>query len=167
MADSIEAVRRALADRYRVERQLGAGGTAIVYLALDLRHERPVAIKVLRAELAAALGVERFLREIRTAATLTHPHLVSLLDSGVVESGTGVPSPWYAMPFVDGESLRDRLTREGQLPIEDAVRIAREVAGALAHAHHHGLIHRDIKPENVLLAGGQALLADFGIARAI
>ena len=151
----------ALADRYRLERELGAGGMATVYLAQDLRHDRKVAIKVLRPELAAIIGAERFLREIKTIATLQHPHILGLIDSGEVQ-GTA----YYVMPFVEGESLRDRLTREKQLPITEAVRIATAVAAALDSAHRHGVIHRDIKPENILLHDGAALVADFGIALA-
>ena len=151
----------ALADRYRLERELGQGGMATVYLAHDLKHDRKVAIKVLRPELAAIIGAERFLREIKTIATLQHPHILGLIDSGEVQ-GTA----YYVMPFVEGESLRDRLTREKQLPITEAVRIATEVAAALDYAHRHGVIHRDIKPENILLHDGAALVADFGIALA-
>ncbi len=151
----------ALSDRYRIERELGAGGMATVYLAEDLKHGRKVAIKVLRPELAAVIGAERFLREIKTIATLQHPHILGLIDSGEV-NGTA----YFVMPFVDGESLRDRLTREKQLPIGDAVRLATEVAGALDYAHRHGVIHRDIKPENIMLHDGSALVADFGIALA-
>ena len=152
----------ALADRYRIERELGAGGMATVYLAHDLKHDRKVAIKVLRPELAAVIGAERFLREIKTIANLQHPHILGLIDSGEVH-GTA----YYVMPFVEGESLRDRLTREKQLPITDAVRLASEVAAALDYAHRHGVIHRDIKPENVMLHDGSALVADFGIALAV
>lgn len=152
----------ALSDRYRIERELGRGGMATVYLAEDLRHQRKVALKVLDPELAAVLGAERFLAEIRTTANLQHPHILGLFDSGAVEG-----SLFYVMPFVEGESLRDRLTREKQLPVEDAVRIAREVADALQYAHEHGVIHRDIKPENIMLQGGHALVADFGIALAV
>ncbi len=152
----------ALADRYRLERELGAGGMATVYLAHDIKHDRKVAIKVLRPELAAVIGAERFLREIKTIANLQHPHILGLIDSGKV-NGTA----YYVMPFVEGESLRDRLNREKQLPITDAVRLATEVAGALGYAHRHGVIHRDIKPENILLHDGLALLADFGIALAV
>ncbi|HVL16750.1 MAG TPA: serine/threonine-protein kinase [Gemmatimonadales bacterium] len=151
----------ALADRYRIERELGQGGMATVYLAQDLRHHRQVAIKLMRPELAAVIGAERFLSEIRTTANLQHPHILPLFDSGEVD---GVL--YYAMPFVEGESLRDRLSREKQLPIADAVRIATEVASALDYAHRHGVIHRDIKPENILLHHGSALVADFGIALA-
>ncbi|MGE5102605.1 MAG: protein kinase domain-containing protein, partial [Deltaproteobacteria bacterium] len=152
----------ALADRYIILRELGAGGMATVYLARDVKHDRDVAVKVLRPELAAALGAERFLAEIKTTANLQHPHILPLHDSG--EAGGSL---FYVMPFVQGESLRDRLTRERQLPVDDAVRIAREVADALAYAHERGVIHRDIKPENILLQGGHALVADFGIALAV
>ncbi len=152
----------ALADRYRVERELGAGGMATVYLARDLRHDRAVALKVLRPELAAALGPGRFLREITTTAQLAHPHILPLLDSG--EAGGML---FYVMPYVEGESLRGRLERERQLPLDDALQIACEVADALSYAHSHGVIHRDIKPENILLQGGHAVVADFGIARAV
>jgi serine/threonine-protein kinase len=152
----------ALADRYRIERELGAGGMATVYLARDLKHDRDVAIKLLHADLGAALGGDRFLSEIRTTARLQHPHILPLLDSGEADGLL-----YYVMPVVAGETLRARLERERQLPIPDAVRIAREVAGALDYAHRHGVIHRDIKPENILLHDGQALVADFGIALAV
>jgi serine/threonine-protein kinase len=152
----------ALADRYTIERELGQGGMATVYQAHDPRHDRKVAIKVLRRELAAVIGAERFLREIKTIANLQHPHILGLIDSGEVD-GTA----YYVMPLVEGESLRDRLNREKQLPIADAVRLATEVAAALDYAHRHGVIHRDIKPENVLLHDGSALVADFGIALAV
>jgi eukaryotic-like serine/threonine-protein kinase len=148
--------------RYRVERELGTGGMATVYLAHDVRHDRKVAIKVLHPELAAAIGGERFLSEIRTTAKLQHPHILPLLDSG---EASGLL--FYVMPFVAGETLRSRLERERQLSVTDAVRIAREVADALSHAHAHGIIHRDIKPENILLQDGHALVADFGIALAV
>jgi len=151
----------ALADRYRIERELGQGGMATVYLAQDLKHDRQVAVKVLRPELAAVIGAERFLSEIKTTANLQHPHILPLFDSGAVDSFL-----FYVMPFIEGESLRDRLSREKQLPISDAVRIATEVAGALDYAHRHNVIHRDIKPENLLLHDGRALVADFGIALA-
>ena len=159
----------ALADRYRLDRELGQGGMATVYLAEDLKHHRKVALKVLRPELAAAIGAERFLAEIRTTANLQHPHILPLFDSGTTEGpDTSGPSMlYYVMPYVEGESLRDRLAREQQLPIDDALRIAREVASALDYAHRHGVIHRDIKPENILLHDGQALVADFGIALAV
>src|SRR3954467_12042036 len=156
-----DSLRTALGDRYRLERELGQGGMATVYLAEDLKHRRQVAIKVLRPELAAVIGAERFLREIQTIATLQHPHILGLIDSGEV-NGTA----YYVMPFVDGESLRDRLRREQQLPVSDAVRLATGVAAALDYAHRHGVIHRDIKPENILLHDGRALVADFGIALA-
>ncbi|HTI04226.1 MAG TPA: serine/threonine-protein kinase, partial [Gemmatimonadales bacterium] len=152
----------ALAERYRVERELGAGGMATVYLAHDLRHDRSVAIKVLHPELGAALGGERFLSEIKTTARLQHPHILPLLDSG--DAGGLL---YYVMPYVPGETLRARLERERQLPIDDALRIAREVADALGAAHALGIVHRDIKPENILLQGGHALVADFGIALAV
>src|SRR5437870_10811539 len=162
MAELLARLRGALADRYAIERELGHGGTATVYLAQDLKHGRSVAIKVLRPELAAALGAERFLREIEIAARLTHPHILALHDSGAAGGLL-----YYVMPYLEGESLRDRLNRERQLPIEEAVRIAREVASALSHAHSHDVVHRDIKPENILMSGGEAVVADFGIARAI
>ena len=159
---STVGLRTALADRYRIERELGAGGMATVYLAHDLKHDREVAIKVVHQELAAALGGERFLAEIKTTARLQHPHILPLLDSG--DAGGLL---YYVMPFVAGESLRDRLSREKQLPIEDAVRIAKEVADALGYAHALGVVHRDIKPENILLQGAHAAVADFGIALAV
>ncbi len=162
MTEAPEQLRRALADRYAIERVLGAGGMATVYLARDVKHERLVAIKVLRPELAAALGHDRFLREITTTANLRHPHILPLYDSGETDGFL-----FYVMPFVDGESLRDRLRREKQLPLDDALRIAREVADALSYAHAHGVVHRDIKPENILLESRHAVIADFGIARAI
>ena len=156
-----ERLAAALADRYRVERQLGAGGMATVFLAHDLRHDRQVAVKVLREELAAVIGAERFLAEIRTTANLQHPHILPLFDSGTVDG-----TVFYVMPYVEGESLGDRLNRETQLPVEEAVRIAKEVAHALDYAHRRGVIHRDIKPDNILLQDGSALVADFGIALA-
>jgi Tol biopolymer transport system component len=152
----------ALAARYRIERELGAGGMATVYLAHDVKHERDVAIKVLHPDLGAALGGDRFLSEIRTTARLQHPHILPLLDSGEADGLL-----YYVMPLVSGETLRARLTREKLLPVDDALRIAREVADALGHAHAIGIIHRDIKPENILLQGGHALVADFGIALAV
>ncbi len=161
MTTAVERLTTALSDRYRIERELGAGGMATVYLAQDLRHDRQVALKVLRPELAAVIGAERFLHEIKTTANLQHPHILPLFDSGTVDG-----TVFYVMPFVQGETLRDRLGREKQLPIDDAVRITREVASALDYAHRHGVIHRDIKPENILLHDGQALVADFGIALA-
>ena len=162
MTEVLPRLTAALAERYRIERELGVGGMATVYLAHDMRHDRDVAIKVLHPDLGAALGSERFLAEIRTTARLQHPHILPLLDSG--EADTLL---YYVMPYVMGETLRERLTRERQLPIEDAVRIAREVADALGEAHEHDIVHRDIKPENILLHGGHALVADFGIALAV
>jgi len=160
--DVPETLRLALADRYAIERELGQGGMATVYLAEDLKHHRRVAIKVLRPELAATLGAERFLREIELSARLAHPNILPLHDSGAADGYL-----YYVMPYVEGESLRDRLSREKQLPVDEAVRIAREVADALGYAHARGVIHRDIKPENVLLQSGHAVVADFGIARAV
>jgi serine/threonine-protein kinase len=162
MTEQVSRLGAALSDRYLIERELGAGGMATVYLAQDLRHDRRVAIKVLRPELAAVIGAERFVREIKTIAALQHPHILGLIDSGEV-NGTA----YYVMPFVEGESLRDRLNREQQLPVAEAVRLAGEVADALDYAHRHGVIHRDIKPENILLHDGHALVADFGIALAV
>jgi Tol biopolymer transport system component len=160
--DVLDSIRSSIADRYRVERELGAGGMATVYLAHDLKHDRDVAIKVLHSDLGAALGADRFLGEIRTTARLQHPHILPLLESG---DANGLL--YYVMPFVAGETLRARLERERQLPIADALRIAREVADALAAAHENGIVHRDVKPENILLQGGHALVADFGIALAV
>jgi len=158
----IAGLTAALASRYTVGRELGAGGMATVYLARDLKHDRDVALKVLRPDLAAVLGAERFLEEIHISARLDHPHILTLIDSG--ESDGFV---WYVLPYVRGESLRAKLTREKQLSIEEAVRIATQVASALDYAHHHGVIHRDIKPENILLHEGEAMVADFGIALAV
>src|SRR5207244_106294 len=162
VADQRERLQAALAGHYTIDRELGHGGMAIVYLAHDVRHDRRVALKVLRPEIAAALGAERFLREIHIAAGLSHPNILPLYDSG--DAG-GVL--YYVMPYVEGESLRDRLTREGPMPLGDALAIATETADALGHAHTHDVVHRDVKPENILLSGGHALVADFGIARAI
>ena len=162
MTQAQDRLTQALADRYRIERELGQGGMATVFLAQDLRHDRKVALKLLRPELAAILGGERFLKEIKTTANLQHPHILPLFDSGEVDGMV-----YYVMPFVEGESLRDRLIREKQLSIAEAVRIGREVADALDYAHRHGVVHRDIKPENVLLHDGRALVADFGIALAV
>jgi serine/threonine-protein kinase len=162
LPDTNPRLRSALAKRYRLERELGRGGMATVFLAHDLKHDRPVALKVLLPELAAALGPERFEREIKLAARLQHPHILTVHDSGEAAGQL-----WFTMPFVEGESLRERLTREKQLPVEDALRIAREAAEALDHAHRHGVVHRDIKPENIMLTEGHALVADFGIARAL
>ncbi|HZI22033.1 MAG TPA: protein kinase, partial [Gemmatimonadales bacterium] len=160
--DVLARLRAGLADRYRVERELAHGRTAAVFLGRDVKHDRPVAIKVLDPELAAAVGAERFLREIQLAARLRHPHIVALHDSGETDSLL-----YFVMPYVAGESLRARLDREPQLPIPDAVRIMGDVAQALGYAHGLGVVHRDIKPENILLENGHALVADFGIARAI
>src|SRR5687768_4541993 len=192
MTDTLARLRAALEGRYAVEREAGAGGMATVYLAEDLKHHRKVAIKVLRPELAASIGTDRFLREIEMAARLQHPHILPVYDSGVAgdegretrdkgletrdESSVSGPSSlvsrpssylYYVMPFVEGESLRDRLVREKQLPVEESVRLTREAASALAYAHDHGVVHRDIKPENILLFGGHAVVADFGVARAL
>src|SRR5438105_2565015 len=155
-------LRAALADRYTIERELGRGGIATVYLAEDLKHHRKVAVKVLKPQLAAVLGPERFLREIEIAAALTHPHILPLYDSGEADGLL-----FYVMPYVEGESLRDRLNREKQLSIDEAIHITTSVCSALDHAHRHGVIHRDLKPENILLYEGQPLVADFGIALAV
>jgi len=162
LSDQRERLQAALAGHYTIDRELGHGGMAVVYLALDARHDRRVALKVLRPEIAAALGAERFLREIRIAAGLSHPNILPLYDSG--EAG-GIL--YYVMPYVEGESLRDRLNREAPMPLAEALAIATETADALGHAHAHDVVHRDVKPENILLSGGHALVADFGIARAI
>lgn len=170
MTEGADSLARALADKYRIERELGEGGMATVYLAIDLKHHRKVAIKVLKPELAAALGAERFLREIETTANLRHPHILPLYDSGRADGqtrGRAEEILYYVMPFVEGESLRERLNRDKQLPIDEALAIAREVADALGYAHAHGVVHRDVKPENILLEGGHAVVADFGIARAV
>ncbi|HZN98369.1 MAG TPA: serine/threonine-protein kinase, partial [Gemmatimonadales bacterium] len=160
--DALDRLKQALKHRYTIERELGRGGMATVYLARDLKHDRLVAIKVLRPELTASLGGERFLREIRLTARLDHPHILPVLNSG---ESSGVL--WYAMPYVEGETLRQRLSREVQLPVSEASKIAQEVADALDYAHRHGVIHRDIKPENILLSDTHARVADFGIARAL
>ena len=168
MSDLSQKLQNALGPRYRVQRELGQGGMAVVYLAEDLQHSRSVAIKVLRPELAVTLGADRFLSEIQLTASLNHPHILPLLDSGTAEpQGNGARLFWFAMPLMQGESLRTRLDREKQLAVEEAVRVAREVADALGYAHTQGIVHRDIKPENILLQAGHALVADFGIARAI
>jgi serine/threonine-protein kinase len=168
---SIDALKAALADRYTIERELGQGGMATVYLAHDIKHDRDVAIKVLRPDLAAALGAERFLAEVKITARLDHPHILTLIDSGSVqlnpERSDAAPTLFYVMPFVRGESLRTRLTREKQLGVADALTIARQIASALDYAHRQGIIHRDIKPENILLHEGEATLTDFGIALAV
>jgi serine/threonine-protein kinase len=162
MPDTITRLNAALEGRYRIERQLGEGGMATVYLADDLKHERQVALKVLKPELAAVVGADRFLAEIKTTANLQHPHILPLHDSGVADSFL-----FYVMPYVQGETLRDRLEREKQLPVDEAVRMAIDVAEALHAAHQQGVIHRDVKPANILLSGGRPLVADFGIALAV
>jgi serine/threonine-protein kinase len=162
MADLLERLKAALSDRYAIERELGTGGMATVYLAEDLKHDRKVALKVLKPELAAVLGGERFLQEIKTTASLQHPHILPLFDSGESDGLL-----YYVMPYVEGETLRDKLDRERQLPVEEAVRLTMQVADALDYAHRQGVIHRDIKPENVLLHDGRPMVADFGIALAV
>src|SRR5262245_47553441 len=157
--EALDSLKSALADRYAVERQIGAGGMADVYLTHDVRHNRKVAIKVMHRDLAELVGVERFLREIETTAKLQHPHILPLFDSGSVDD-----TVFYVMPYVEGESLRARLKRETQLPLADVLRITAEIATGIDYAHRHGIVHRDIKPDNVLFQDGQALLADFGIA---
>jgi len=160
--EPLERLKAALGDRYALEREIGAGGMATVYLAQDLKHRRSVAVKVILPDVATTLGASRFLREIQVAAKLQHPHIVPLHDSGEVNG-----LPYYVMPYVEGESLRERLNRDGRLPIGEALQIAREVAGGLGYAHAVGVIHRDIKPENILLSRNHALIADFGVARAV
>src|SRR5512134_104342 len=156
-----ERLNQSLEGRYAIERQLGAGGMATVYLARDIRHDRRVAVKVLRPEVSAEIGAERFLREIKMAAGLTHPHILTVYDSGAAGDLL-----FYVMPSMEGNSLREKLDREKQLPLEVALKIAREVASALDYAHRHNVVHRDIKPENILLHDGSAMVADFGIALA-
>ena len=162
MSVTPERLSESLAGHYRIEGELGAGGMATVYLAHDLRHDRQVALKVVKPEIVATVGADRFVNEIRTIAHLKHPHILPLFDSGRVDAAL-----FYVMPYIDGESLRARLRREGQLPLGDTVTILRELADALAYAHAQNVVHRDIKPDNVLLAGRHAFLADFGIARAL
>ena len=162
ITDTFDRLKSAFSDRYTLERELGAGGMATVYLAHDVKHDRKVAVKVLRPELAAVIGAARFLTEIKVTANLQHPHILPLHDSGEADGFL-----FYVMPFVDGESLRDRLNRETQLSVEDALQLTHEIADGLSHAHSLGVIHRDIKPENILLAAGHALIADFGIAKAV
>ena len=162
MSDPVTRLNAALEGRYRIERELGEGGMATVYLADDIRHERKVALKVLKPELSAVVGAERFLAEIKTTANLQHPHILPLFDSGEADSFL-----FYVMPHVEGESLRERIDREKQLPVDEAVRIATEVAEALQTAHEQGVIHRDIKPGNILLSRGHPLVADFGVSLAV
>ena len=162
MADTLDRLKTALSGRYTIERELGAGGMATVHLAHDVKHDRKVAVKVLRPEIAAALGAERFVQEIKTTANLQHPHILPLFDSGEADGFL-----YYVMPFVDGETLRGLLVHEKKLSVHQAISFARNIAAALSHAHDHGIVHRDIKPENVLLADGEALVADFGIALAL
>jgi serine/threonine protein kinase len=162
MADLLSRLTQALGDRYEIERELGSGGMATVFLARDLKHDRKVALKVLKPELSAVLGTDRFPREVKIVAQLQHPNILPLHDSGETEGFL-----YYVMPFVDGESLRARLSREGQLPVGEALRILREVVDALASAHAHGVVHRDIKPDNVMLSGRHALVMDFGVAKAV
>ena len=163
----LDRLNASLADRYTIDRQLGRGGMASVWLARDLRHDRWAAIKVLHPELAGAIGVDRFIREIRLTAGLQHPGVVPVLDSGSFPGPDGVMLPWYAMAFVDGESLRQRLLRDRHLPVDEAIRITEETASALDAAHRVGIVHRDIKPENLMLAGGRVFVTDFGIAKAL
>jgi eukaryotic-like serine/threonine-protein kinase len=160
--DVLAGLRQALSDRYALERVLGEGGMATVFLARDLKHGRDVAIKVLKPEIGQSLGTERFLREIQVAARLSHPNILPLFDSGQAAGFL-----YYVMPTVDGQSLRERLDASPQLPVEEATRIASEVARALDYAHRHGVVHRDIKPENIMLHEGHALVADFGIGKAL
>ena len=169
MSDALSRLQAALANHYRIERELGRGGMATVWLAHDLKHDRQVAIKVIRPELAAALGGERFLREIGIAAHLQHPHILTLIDSGEYAGppGDGPGSLYYVMPYVEGETLRERLTRVGRLSPEDTIRILQDVVDALVHAHRHGIVHRDLKPENIMLTGRHALVMDFGVAKAV
>ncbi len=162
MSDPITRLNAALEGRYRVEREIGEGGMATVYLADDLKHERKVALKVLKPELAAVVGAERFLAEIKTTANLQHPHILPLHDSGEADGFV-----FYVMPYIEGETLADRLERKKQLPVDEAVMIATDVAGALHAAHKQGVIHRDVKPANILMTAGRPLVADFGIALAI
>ncbi|MCH8255367.1 MAG: serine/threonine-protein kinase, partial [Gemmatimonadetes bacterium] len=162
MTDNLDRLKTALADRYTIEEELGAGGMATVYLAHDVKHDRKVAVKVLRPELAAVLGAERFVQEIKTTANLQHPHILPLFDSGEADGFL-----YYVMPFIDGETLRDKLNRETQLGIDEAVGITTAIADALDYAHRNNVIHRDIKPENILLHDGRPMVADFGIALAL
>ncbi len=167
MSDTLQRLTSALGERYAIQREIGAGGMATVYLAKDLRHGRPVAIKVVRPEMSGPGGIARFLREIELAARLQHPHILPVFDSGAFDDGAGGQTPYFVMPFVEGETLRARLGREKQLPVDDAISLAAEVADALAYAHAHGVVHRDIKPENILMSGGHGVVADFGVAKAV
>ncbi len=162
MSDPVARLNAALEGRYAIERELGEGGMATVYLADDLKHQRKVALKVLKPELAAVVGAERFLAEITTTANLTHPHILPLFDSGEADGFL-----FYVMPHIEGESLRERIDREKQLPVDEAVKIATDLAEALDYAHRHKIIHRDIKPANILIHEGRPLIADFGIALAV
>ncbi len=162
MSDLTERLKVAIADRYVIERELGEGGMALVYLAHDVKHERKVAMKVLRPELAAVIGAERFLQEIKVTANLQHSHILPLYDSGAADSFL-----YYVMPYVEGETLRAKLEREKQLGVDDAIALTRAIAGALEYAHKQGIIHRDIKPENILMRDSDPLIADFGIALAL
>jgi tetratricopeptide (TPR) repeat protein len=162
MSELLERLKTALADRYLIDSEIGSGGMAIVYGATDLKHDRPVALKVLRPEISSSVGSDRFLREIQIAAKLTHPHILPLYDSGEAAGQL-----YYVMPFIEGETLRDRLDRTGPLEIKDAMQVVREAGSALSHSHSHGIVHRDIKPGNIMLSGGHAVVADFGIASAV
>ncbi|SVD21280.1 uncharacterized protein METZ01_LOCUS374134, partial [marine metagenome] len=162
MSDSITRLNTSLEGRYRIESELGEGGMAMVYLADDLKHERKVALKVLKPELAAVVGAERFLAEIKTTASLQHPHILPLYDSGEADSFL-----FYVMPYVEGETLRERVDREGELPIQQAVRILRDLVDALGYAHSHEVVHRDVKPGNIMLSGRHASVMDFGVAKAV
>ncbi len=162
MSDQLERLKAALAGKFEIEREIGQGGMAVVYLAHDLRHNRKVAVKVLRPELAAVVGGDRFLNEIQVTANLQHPHILPLFESGEADGFV-----YYVMPFVEGESLGDRLHREGPLPTGDVARLLSQVADALSYAHTHGVLHRDIKPDNVMVSGRHAMVMDFGVARAV
>ena len=162
MTEQLDRLNAALAGRYEIERKIGQGGMATVYLAHDIKHDRKVAVKVLRPELAAVIGAERFVQEIKTTANLQHPHILALFDSGEADSFL-----YYVMPLVEGETLRAKLDREKQLSVDEAIEISTAVAAALDYAHRHEVVHRDIKPENILLHDGQPVVADFGIALAI